>query len=104
MRQYQAALLGRGSGKNTAFLKAIAERMDDEMMKHENGYKEEETLKFMDEHGEIKAEIPADSELLNAIVGYAHDPQTHVYNRSERRRIIKAAKELDKKYKKKGGK
>lgn len=73
-------------------------------MKSENGYNKEETLKFMNEHGEIKAEIPADNELLNAIVGYQHDPQTHVYNRAERRRIIKAAKELDKKYKKKGGK
>lgn len=57
-------------------------------------------LKFLDKEGNEQASIPAHSNLLNAIVGYDHDPQTHNYNRSERRRIIKAAKKLEKKYRK----
>jgi hypothetical protein len=58
-------------------------------------------ISFFDKHGNEQAKIPAQSDLLNAIVGYDHDPQTHNYNRSERRRIIKEAKRLDKKYGKK---
>jgi hypothetical protein len=58
-------------------------------------------IKFLDKDGIEQASIPAHSDLLNAIVGYNHDPQTHNYNRSERRRIIKEAKRLDKKYGKK---
>lgn len=72
------------------------------MMEFENGYKQDEMVKFLDANGNVEAEIPAYSDLLNAIVGYEHDPQTHNYNRAERRRIIKAAKELEKKFKRKG--
>lgn len=61
----------------------------------------EKMIHFLDKNGEVQASIPEHSDLLNAIVGYEHDPRTHNYNRAERRRIIKAAKELDKKYKKK---
>lgn len=56
----------------------------------------EKDIKFMDENGDIQAVLPNDSELMNAIVGYQHDPETHIYNRAERRRIIKAAKEIEK--------
>lgn len=62
----------------------------------------EERFKLTDESGNVQADLPANSELLNAIVGYPHDPRTHNYNRAERRRIIKAAKELERKAKKRG--
>lgn len=62
----------------------------------------ENTIKFMDENGQAQAELPNDNELMNAIVGYEHDPETHVYNRAERRRIIRAAKELERKNRKNG--
>lgn len=61
----------------------------------------EEVVKFLDKEGNVEAEIPTHTNLLDAIVGYEHDPQTHIYNRAERRRIIKAAKELERKYKRK---
>jgi len=64
---------------------------------------EEAYIKFLDENGNLEAKIPNDSDLLNAIVGYEHDPTTHNYNRAERRKIIKYAKKIDKKYNK-GGK
>lgn len=100
------------SSKNIQFFHdEEAERKDDELMNDEKfiiGYgkeneeQREELIKLLNAHGEVEAQIPNNSELLNAIVGYQHDPQTHNYNRSERRRIIKAAKELEKKYHKKG--
>lgn len=101
---------GRGSGKMYFFYDDEAIRKDDELMNKkeivgiENGYQKDELMKMMDQHGNVQAEIPAHSELLNAIVGYQHDPQTHNYNRAERRRIIKAAKELEKKQRRKGRK
>jgi len=56
-------------------------------------------IKFMNANGEIEGSLPHDNELFAAIVGYQHDPETHNYNRAERRRIIKAAKELEKRKK-----
>lgn len=64
--------------------------------------KKDELIKLLDDNGYVQAEIPADNELLDAVVGYNHDPETHNYNRAERRRIIKAAKKLERKYGKKG--
>ena len=55
---------------------------------------EEAYIKFLDENGNLEAKIPNDSDLLNAIVGYEHDPTTHNYNREERRRIIKYARKI----------
>lgn len=57
-------------------------------------------IQFLKPNGEVEATIPNDNELLHAIIGYEHDPETHNYNRAERRRIIKAAQELEKKYRK----
>ena len=66
------------------------------MMKEEikSNRKSETAIKFIDNEGNETA--PVHSELLNKIVGYDHDPETHNYNRAERRRIIKAAKKLEK--------
>lgn len=59
-------------------------------------------IKFYDKNGDEQASIPGHSDLLNAIVGYDHDPQTHNYNRAERRKIIQTAKRLTRKQSKKG--
>lgn len=71
-------------------------------MEDKEAEKKDELIKLLNNNGDIQAEIPADNELLEAIVGYSHDPETHNYNRAERRRIIKAAKKLERKYGKKG--
>ncbi|QJT70439.1 hypothetical protein [Microcystis phage MaeS] len=54
-----------------------------------------EKIKFMDAKGQETKEA-IHYELLNKLTGYDHDPATHNYNRAERRRIIKAAKKLEK--------
>ena len=93
-KRHEILIVGRGNGKETAKLKALLEA-EAERMKYQGD------IKFLDKDGIEQASIPAHSDLLNAIVGYDHDPQTHDYNRAERRRIIKMAKKLDKKYGKK---
>jgi hypothetical protein len=66
-------------------------------MNMEDGYqKKQENIKFVDAEGKIEAELPADNELFEMVIGYPHDPETHNYNRAERRRIIRAAKKLEK--------
>lgn len=89
--------MARGNGKSERSLAEFVKRMEAEEKRMQSG-----NIKLFDKDGVEQASIPAQSDLLNAIVGYDHDPQTHNYNRAERRRIIKAAKELEKKYKRKG--
>lgn len=64
------------------------------IMSEDMHYNEGKEYKFIDNEGEET--IPMESDILNAIVGYNHNPETHNYNRAERRRIIKAAKKLEK--------
>lgn len=101
---------GDGSKNIWYFHDDETERKDEELrMKEEIKYligygnnneeEKEQLIKLLNANGKVEAQIPNHSELLNAIVGYEHDPETHNYNRAERRRIIKAAKELEKKYK-----
>lgn len=85
----KVSLIGRNQSKDVFFF----------MMKEELESCKVSEIKLIDNEGNETA--PIRSELLNTIVGYDHDPETHNYNRAERRRIIKAAKKLEKQANKK---
>jgi len=77
----------RGSAKSIC-LETTPEETNYDITISENNGGVEEGITFS---------MPKERDLLNALVGYEHDPLTHNYNRAERRRIIRAAQKLMKK-------